>query len=61
MEGAKVVLDDTSAFPPMARAAVDSAVITYLPPDDIQINITQPVKFSVTLHRASPQRLILNI
>ncbi|EER11530.1 hypothetical protein Pmar_PMAR013861 [Perkinsus marinus ATCC 50983] len=61
MEGARVVLDDTSVFPPLPRVTIDSAVITYLPPDDIQINITQPAQFSVTLHRAPPSRLILNV
>ncbi|KAF4730658.1 hypothetical protein FOZ63_024316 [Perkinsus olseni] len=60
MEGARIVIEDFTAFPALARGIVQNANIAYLPPDDIQISITAPLAVSVTLHRAPATRRILD-
>ncbi|KAF4674037.1 hypothetical protein FOZ60_001368 [Perkinsus olseni] len=60
MEGAQIVIEDFTAFPAFAEGIVKNANITYLPPDDIQISITAPLAVSVTLHRSSATRRILD-
>ncbi|KAF4749438.1 hypothetical protein FOZ63_024319 [Perkinsus olseni] len=56
MEGNQVKLDDFSAFPAVALQAVRSATITYTPPDDILIDIKEPVTVSITLKRVPATR-----
>ncbi|EER14430.1 Tropomyosin-2, putative [Perkinsus marinus ATCC 50983] len=56
MEGPRVVLNDLNHFPSDVRSFIESTIVTYMPPDEIQINIRSPVVFSVTLHRASSRR-----